>query len=64
MRTLTDDQLNNKIDAFLTKKKDQYPEIFYTSDNKVGKLWNRHGNVKKNAQLTWQLLTSQRSFSK
>ncbi len=60
MRTLTDKDLNSKINAFISKKMAQYPELDRQKGIGADKLWHRHGNVKRNAQLTWMRLAGQR----
>lgn len=64
MRTLSDDELSAKINAFIGKKMLQYPELNREQDSKSDRLWHLHGNVKRNAQLTWLLLAGQRLYGK
>lgn len=57
MKQLSDAQLNQKIEAFLSKKFAQHPELRRDDGVKAGKLWH----IEPLAKRTWRLIDGHRA---
>lgn len=58
MKKLSEAQLDEKIDSFLSKKLAQHPELKQTDGTKASKLWH----VNPMARRTWRLLDGHRGL--
>lgn len=57
MKALSDAELNNKINTFLTKKFAEHPELRQDDGVKAGKLWH----IEPFSKRTWRLIDGHRA---